>query len=316
MSALPPRSTLRTGFSASKLLPVIGLSAVVGVYCGYEPSKQAPSFQEHVAARQQKATISVGCDATTKQADLIAAINTANNETTNPGPDVIELADGCTYSFMSPDNYWYGPNALPPITSTITIRPTASGKNVVLERASAATTNFRLLYVAAAELPPKLPGNLTLLQVTLRGGRAKGGDSAAGFHTGGGGLGAGGAVFSHGSLSVIQATLEGNQALGGNSGNTSTSMASGGGGMGGNSGLASATLASGGGGFRDATAENGGHGVGNTEGGLSTGVGGTSATGSENGGDAVVGLGGNGGAFVFTTEMLPMAVRVATPCSS
>ena len=37
------------------------------------------------------------------------------------GADVIELAPGCTYTLTAVDNYWYGPNGLPPIASEITI---------------------------------------------------------------------------------------------------------------------------------------------------------------------------------------------------
>jgi hypothetical protein len=69
---------------------------------------------------------------------FIAAINTANNETSNPGPDTISLAGG-TYTFSTPHNFEYGPNALPPITSDITIE----GNGAVLD--STATTRLRFL---------------------------------------------------------------------------------------------------------------------------------------------------------------------------
>lgn len=53
-------------------------------------------------------------------AALLQAIKDANNETTHPGADTIVLAGG-TYTLSTADNWEYGPNALPPITSDITI---------------------------------------------------------------------------------------------------------------------------------------------------------------------------------------------------
>ncbi|MDN5925317.1 MAG: hypothetical protein L0H70_10020, partial [Xanthomonadales bacterium] len=60
-----------------------------------------------------RADTTVGCDA----AALIAAIDYANAH----GGDSIDLAPGCTYTFIAADNFWYGPNALPPIASNIVI---------------------------------------------------------------------------------------------------------------------------------------------------------------------------------------------------
>src|SRR6185295_1380591 len=54
-------------------------------------------------------------------AGLIAAINAANNEVANPGPDTIQLAASGTYTFTAPHNFEFGPNALPIIRSDITI---------------------------------------------------------------------------------------------------------------------------------------------------------------------------------------------------
>ena len=48
---------------------------------------------------------------------LIAAINQANAES----GDTLVLAAGCTYTFTVANNFWYGPNALPAIQSTMTI---------------------------------------------------------------------------------------------------------------------------------------------------------------------------------------------------
>src|SRR5690349_4548632 len=54
-------------------------------------------------------------------AGLIDALNRANTELAFPGPDVIRLAPESTYTFTAPDNFYFGPNALPPVTSAITI---------------------------------------------------------------------------------------------------------------------------------------------------------------------------------------------------
>src|SRR4051812_46579753 len=51
-------------------------------------------------------------------ADLRAALTTAN---ATPAGTTIHLRSGCSYDFYDADNNWYGPNALPPIASTVTI---------------------------------------------------------------------------------------------------------------------------------------------------------------------------------------------------
>ncbi len=127
------------------------------------------------------------------------------------------------------DNYWYGPNALPPIASDITI---VSPTGIVMLAAShvgdpAPTTAnaFRFFYVSgglAGELPA---GSLTLLNAILQGGYAKGGDSG----DGGGGAGMGGAIFNQGNLALTNVSLIGNTALGGS---VKTGFVLGGGGMG------------------------------------------------------------------------------------
>src|SRR5262245_17010403 len=63
------------------------------------------------------------CEATS----LIQAIHVANLAS---GPDVIELKSGCVYRLTEPENWWYGPTGLPPITSDITIRPEPNGTGV------------------------------------------------------------------------------------------------------------------------------------------------------------------------------------------
>ena len=153
------------------------------------------------------------------------AINLADNA---GGTSTIVLASGATYDFTTADNNWYGPDALPPVASNITIL----GNGSTLERASsldADTTadGLRFFYVSggmATELPL---GTLDLENLTLQNGLAKGGDAGGG----GGGLGAGGAIFNQGDLTLNGVTLAGNEALGG-SYVVSFGESSGGGGMG------------------------------------------------------------------------------------
>ncbi len=185
------------------------------------------------------ATFTAACSRSTGEvSSLVAAINSANS---SAGPDTIALGTGCTYSLTAVDNYWYGPNGLPPIASDITIE----GNGATIAR-SASAPHFRLLFVGADPLSAGTdsyvspgPGVLILRNVTLTGGLAKGGDSDGG----GGGGGMGGAIFSQGVVTVDHSTVVGNTALGGASGNGAPGVGNSGGGVGAD---ASAT---GGGGF-------------------------------------------------------------------
>ncbi|HTU89427.1 MAG TPA: hypothetical protein VMF69_04960 [Gemmataceae bacterium] len=163
---------------------------------------------------------------------LIDAINAANN-TGGSGSYVINLPANSTITFSQPlnnatvsgtnvvqDQQWYGPDALPAITSNITIE----GNGDTLQISG---TNMRFFYVSGG---PTLTGgalavgSLTLDNLTLEGGTAQGGNG------GGGGLGAGGAIFNQGNLTLDGDTLTDNQAIGGNGG--SGIGGGGGGGMG------------------------------------------------------------------------------------
>jgi hypothetical protein len=221
------------------------------------------------------------------------AINAADN-TGGSGSYVINLPAGRTITFKSPVNNdtiisnntvqnqnWYGPNALPAITSNITIQ--GNGDTLAVSG-----TNMRFFYVSGG---PTLTGgalsagNLELDNLTLTGGVAQGGSGS----NGGGGLGAGGAIFNQGTLTLNSDTLTNNRAIGG-SGNASGSFGGGGGGMGGNA------TSSGSGGF------GGGFSIPNgPTGGSATGGGGGGAgfRATDNGGNATGnpnGSGGNGGA--------------------
>ena len=151
------------------------------------------------------------------------AINVAN---VTGGTNTIVLGSGTTYDFNTVDNNWYGPDALPAVASNITI----VGNGSTLDRTltgTATADGLRFFYVSGG-IPNELPlGTLELENLTLTGGLAKGGDS----RSGGGGMGAGGAIFNQGNLTLNGVTLDGNEALGG-SGGSSAVTASGGGGIG------------------------------------------------------------------------------------
>lgn len=157
------------------------------------------------------------------------------------GTNIITFSNRPAITLTAADNYWYGPNALPPIASPIIIGPTiigGTGATLVAlhvgDPAPATGNAFRFFYVSGGmELSA---GSLTLFDMTLQGGYAKGGDSG----NGGGGAGMGGAIFNQGSLTMRNVSLIGNTAQGGN---IVSSLGSGGGGMGQDGGV------NGGGGF-------------------------------------------------------------------
>ncbi len=233
-----------------------------------------PAILGVLAVPARAASISVACD----NAALVQAVITAN---TNSGDDMLSLAAGCTYSYTAPyaspsSGYanWYGPSALPAIASPITLQ----GNGATIERAAAATVPFRLLFVGADPTDPDTfnyttpgAGQLTLDEVTLRGGLAHGGN--AGF--GGAGAGLGGAIYNQGDLTIEQSTFVSNTARGGDTSDNPGGLA--GGGIGQDRQLATPT----GGGFGPGT-----FGVGSSGGasGNTTGGGGGGFRASESGG--------------------------------
>jgi hypothetical protein len=191
------------------------------------------------------------------------------------GANTIRLPTGVVIDFSagSADNAWYGPNALPPIASTIAIE----GNGATLRIAFVPAARLRFFFVGAdpqsAATPgynTPGPGNLTLRNLTLDGGVQRGGHS----RRGGGGAGLGGAIFNQGTLTLSGVTLLNNLAVGG-SGATGTGTNGG--------GMAQDGTSSGGMGG----AVPGGTGDAGLPGTLATGVGG-------NGGGAASGLGGAG----------------------
>ncbi|MFL5781328.1 MAG: choice-of-anchor Q domain-containing protein [Thermoleophilaceae bacterium] len=240
----------------------------------------------------------------------MGAIASANG---HPGPDVVQLGRGCTYKLTVANNHWYGPNALPAIASDVTIQGNGSK---ILRDSSALPPNFRFFFVGANPKSASTlnyvspgPGRLTLRDLTLDGGSAKGGDT----NFGGAGAGLGGAIFSQGALVIERSLLIDNRAQGGSAGNASFGGSGGGGGIGTDAtaanadgggfgagafggaagGSGDATNGAGGAGFRRGESGNASS-AGGAGGGPQTGLGGLGGDTGSVGGD---GGGGGGGGF-------------------
>jgi len=225
---------------------------------------------------ENRVTLSKMIDVGPTVANLISAIRTADRIT---GAVTLALRPGTTYKLTAVNNHWYGPDGLPPITNDITIL----GHGATIERSTnEGTPDFRLFYVSGGlELHA---GSLTLDNVTLRNGIAQGGN---GGPRGGGGMGAGGAIFNQGTLRLDGVTLANNEARGG-------SGVAGAGGSGG--GIGGDASGSSGGGFGGSfTTGFGGTGGANAGcgGGFITGANG--APGPRGSGGGVGGFGGGGG---------------------
>lgn len=155
---------------------------------------------------------------------LPEAIIAANN---TPGPDLIILPKD-TYTASTINNYWFGPNALPPITSRIVIQ--GNGAKLTRDASAPAMRFFSLIgpTVAiqwnnkAASNDEKIgAGYLTLDSIHIEKGLAQGGNGQDGLNGGGGGAGLGGAIFNTSKLELRSSTLSENQAIGGNGGHFS-----------------------------------------------------------------------------------------------
>jgi len=127
------------------------------------------------------------------------AITSANDDSATlscgagSGDDTIVLQNSSVHSFALSNNSTDGSNALPSITSVITIQ----GNDATIKRDSiASATDFRLFHVAAG-------GDLTLDSVTVSGGVASGINARSN---------SGGALFNRGSVTLNNSTLSGNSA--------------------------------------------------------------------------------------------------------
>src|SRR5437879_4454268 len=86
--------------------------------------------------------IPAACMGTTGDAhSLKLAIVEANTDFT---PDTVRLGHRCRYTLTQPDNYWYGANGLPPISTDVTI----DGNGGTVAR-SASAPPLRFFFVGA-----------------------------------------------------------------------------------------------------------------------------------------------------------------------
>jgi uncharacterized repeat protein (TIGR01451 family) len=127
---------------------------------------------------------------------LINAINLANNETNNPGLDIIELADNGNYQLLTTQDSAYGNSGLPAITSDILIK--GNGASILGSNNNNACDGsgdeFRVFIINAAT------GKLTLSSTTVSDGCA--------FASEGGGI----AVINGGKLTLNNSTVINNNA--------------------------------------------------------------------------------------------------------
>jgi uncharacterized repeat protein (TIGR01451 family) len=213
------------------------------------------------------------------------------------------VLDNQTYTFST---YWdgdthnpFGPTTTPIVFTSMTIE--GHGATLLW---SGGTVHSRLFAVGYANLNTlddgtsySGTGNLTLQDLHIKGFSVKGGNGTDG---GGGGLGAGGAIYLYnGVLTIQNSTFDGNSATGGN-GEEGGGISGGGGGLGGNGGHTGEDLdvqfAGGGGG--GARGDGGAGDLGGGGGGGTVFPGGNDSSSSGNvGGAGGVYCGGYGGAY-------------------
>lgn len=164
------------------------------------PSNATPPGASTIAPLARSATAAIG-------------IGTCVGATVGPNTVDLDAIAGQTLTFGSADNFWYGPNALPPVASTIVVE----GRGVILQ-IPADTPRRRFFFIGADAQGVRTPGYntpgagvLTLRDVHLRGGRQQGGNSTLG----GGGGGFGGAIFNQGIVHLQRTTFSDNRAIGG-----------------------------------------------------------------------------------------------------
>jgi len=153
----------------------------------------------------------------------------------------------------------FGPSALAVSREVMIVGNSTSGMTISRD-VNAAATRLRLFYVTPT-------GSLTLKNVTLSDGLARGGNGQSG---GGGAAGLGGAIVNAGYLHLIASTLSNNTASGGNGSNTFSIFSPTGGGLssngtangGGPNGATSGSAAGFGGGGQGSTNNNAGFGGG------------------------------------------------------
>jgi hypothetical protein len=167
-------------------------------------------FLEQLETREVPASVTAA-----SVTDLIADINAANLA---GGSNTITLAAGATFTLSAA--YSYG-NGLPAIAANDNL--TIIGNNDIIQRKAKDTTAYRLFDVSAG-------ASLTLANLTLQGGLARGSDGGNFGAPGGPGLGGGiyvegsttdpsGVSVPGGTANLTNVTLTGNTAEGGNGSN-------------------------------------------------------------------------------------------------
>ncbi|HXF09483.1 MAG TPA: LamG-like jellyroll fold domain-containing protein, partial [Desulfuromonadaceae bacterium] len=130
-------------------------------------------------------------------------------------------------------------NPLPVLFKSVTISGPGAGNLTI-----SGSNTWRIFFLDAST------GAVSINNLTLANGRAKGGNGGVGVAGGGGGLGAGGAIFvNSGAATLSNIVFTGNAAVGGNGGIGGGGGTGGGGGLGGNGGNGANVGGGGGGGF-------------------------------------------------------------------
>lgn len=141
----------------------------------------------------EAATMTIGVGGCNTIVDAIDAANsggTVNGCTGSAGADTIVLSGG-TYTYTAVNNSSGGDNALPLVTTDVTIE----GNGATIERDTVAVATFRLFNVSDT-------GTLSLQESVVQGGLAD--DSGFGYY--------GGAIRSSGVLNLDDVTIQGNSA--------------------------------------------------------------------------------------------------------
>ena len=133
----------KQGWRARRVSPWVCVPALVFALCGLAMGRPAQAAVFNIASGDAAA--------------LIAAINTANRNGTK---DTINLAAG-TYTLTKVNNDTDGPNGLPSITSTITIKGVGAESTIIT--GGSFDFEVRIIHVASS-------GSLTIEGVTITGG--------------------------------------------------------------------------------------------------------------------------------------------------
>jgi hypothetical protein len=273
----PLRELAIAALTLALLASLIPFAPVVQAAASITVTSTVPGVNDDADCSIQEAIYAANLDASMAPdpaalGDLNAFITTgcaAGN-----GTDTIHLPAGAMFTMQGPAAdvlNSVGPTATPMVTSPITIE--GAGARI---QHGGGPVPYRAFAVGAG-------GDLTLHEVTIKGFEVHGGDGTDG---GGGGLGAGGAIYVQGgALAVGWSTFEQNGALGGDGSTGNFGGGGGGGGLGGDGGAGEGGGGGGGGSRGDGSAgQDGSCGIICPGGAIGGGGGGTYADGIGSGG--------------------------------